>query len=314
MTKQPFHVNWKVTTGQTCILNLDAAFNPFNKAKNAFFLSYEHIVFPGGEDHVTVHWTTNIVGSPPLVITQRVNSAQDFFKILLVADAAKRSQKFGRMSLFIPYFPGARQDRVCNPGEPLTVKVYADLINSCGFDDVIICSPHSEVTPALLDNVTVIDLDMMFAERISAEIFARSGASTLNVVCPDAGAGKRVMKIAGLIQEIFPNKTINLIRCEKVRDVKDGSLREFFVAADTLDGNPCIIFDDIVAYGGTFLGLADALKSKGAGEIGIFTCHSDCQKGIDNLTGKFDYVYMTNSKLDVVYNDKRNLYVLDINL
>lgn len=314
MTKQPLHVNWKATTEQICVLDLDPAFHPYANVNNTFFLAHKHVVFPGGEDHITVDWTENILGDPPLIITQRVNTAQDFFKILLAADAAQRSRKFGTISLFIPYFPGARQDRVCNPGEPLTVKVYADLINACRFDEVIICSPHSEVTPALINNVTVIDLDVTFAAGIAEEIFARSSASTLNVVCPDAGAGKRVMKLARLLQEDFPEKTINLIRCEKVRDVKDGSLKEFFVAADDLGGHPCIIFDDIVAYGGTFLGLADALDKKNAGELNIFTCHTDCEAGAANLTARFGHVYMTNSKITIPYNDKRNLTILDINL
>jgi ribose-phosphate pyrophosphokinase len=299
MTKQPFHVKWQVTTDQICVLNLDPAFDPYVNTSDAFFLEHKHIVFPGGEDHITIDWTENILGKPKLIITQRVNSARDFLKILLATDAAKRSMKFSMISLFIPYFPGARQDRVCNPGEPLTVKVYADLINACRFDEVCICSPHSEVATALVDNVTVIDLDMRFAQQIATEIFGRNGSSTLNVVCPDAGAGKRVMKLAALIQQTFYDKTINLIRCEKVRDVKDGSLKEFFVASDSLGGHPCIIFDDIVAYGGTFLGLADALDKKEAGELNIFTCHSDCSVGVANLLDRFNYVYMTNSKINM---------------
>ena len=57
------------------------------------------------------------------------------------------------INLFLPYFPGARQDRVMVAGESLTVKVYANLINDLKLNKVTIFDPHSDVTPALLEKV-----------------------------------------------------------------------------------------------------------------------------------------------------------------
>lgn len=310
MKKQHLHLAWKVSTDQFCVLDLDANFTPYSQVKNAFALQHTHITFPGGEDHITIHWLDEILGKPSLVITQRVNSAQDFFKILIAADAARRSRKFSTISLFCPYFPAARQDRVCNSGEALTVKVFADLINCARFDEVIIASPHSEVVTALLDNVTVIDLDLNFAIPVANTVL--NGGNILNVVCPDAGAGKRVMKIASLIQKGLPKIVINFVRCEKVRDTVSGSLTAFFVAEEDLGGHPSIIFDDIVAYGGTFLGLHDALKLKNSGDISIFTCHTDCIAGVNNLASSFKQVFMTNSKIDVDLVEYSNLTIFDI--
>jgi len=60
------------------------------------------------------------------------------------------------INLFIPYFPAARQDRVMIQGEPLSVKVYADIINNANVNKVTVYDAHSEVTSAVLNNCKVI--------------------------------------------------------------------------------------------------------------------------------------------------------------
>lgn len=294
----------------TDILNLSEGFNPVTGETR--ILNWKSNTFPGGEQHVHI---TDKKESDSLVITQRVNSSADIMAILLANNAA-RIMGYKDVSLVCPYFPAARQDRVCNPGEPLTVKLNAQLINSCGFSKVTILGPHSEVTPALIDNVEVVDYDMFYATESFAllnEIKENPNPHVFNVICPDAGAGKRVGKIATMLQNRFGGwARVNLIRCEKVRDVMDGSLKEFFVAADDLEGATSIIFDDVVAYGGTFLGLAEELRKRNCGPLGIFTYHADCQAGLDNLESKFDGVFTTNSKRDYPETDKVKLINFEV--
>jgi ribose-phosphate pyrophosphokinase len=300
--KQHLHTHWIKKNDETCVLNLDTAFSPFADTTNLFFLQFKKLVFPGGEPHFQI--TTDVALENPgdLIITHRVNSAADFMDIILAVDAARRAG-FINLKLVIPYFPAARQDRVCNVGEPLTVAVFAKLINDCGFSQVVIFTPHSEVTPALLNNVVVVD-DHSYAKSIVLRMIQDDRSiKNINIVCPDAGAGKRVGKIATHLATEFPDIQFDMIRCEKIRDVKDGSLKDFFVQADDLGNHTSIIFDDVMSYGGTFLGLADKLRDKNCGKLAIFTSHADCQAGLDNLATKFDAVYTTNSKRDYVTND-----------
>jgi ribose-phosphate pyrophosphokinase len=215
------------------------------------------------------------------------------FDIILANDAARR-MGFRNISLILPYFPAARQDRVCNVGEPLTIKVFTDMINSCGFESVTILCPHSEVTPALINNVYVLD-ELKYVEQ-ALESYHHN---EINIVCPDAGAGKRVGKVVQyLANGPKKYKKINLIRCEKVRDVKDGSLKDFFVQADDLGGWPTLIVDDINSMGGTFIGLGKKLRDKNCGKLMLFTTHADCVQGIQNIIENFDHYYTTNSKKD----------------
>lgn len=292
LMKNKLHVAWKQISNPF-VLNLDPDFRPLEiKHPDYNVLEFKTSVFPGGEQHFQI---TNGEYPGDLIITQRYNSAADLMLIILANDAAKR-MGFTNIQLVLPYFPGARQDRVCNTGEALTVKVFVDLINSCGFDRVFIYSPHSEVTPAVINNCEIIDLDSYYLEKILREQCPGQSDSIVNIVCPDAGAGKRVANLAKAMAKLYPQNTINLIRCEKVRDVASGELKEFFCASDDLGGFVTIIADDICSYGGTFKGLGEVLKKKNCGKLILFTSHADCVQGLQNMVEYFDHVYTSNSK------------------
>lgn len=297
------------------VINLSDGFEP----ESAFThnpLDFALSTFPGGEPHFFFKEIPHDAKVSKLTITQRYMTVADLMLIVLVNDAARRIG-FNDIELVLPYFPGARQDRVCNPGEALTVKVFANIINSCKFSKVSIYSPHSEVTPAVIDNCEVIDLDPQFLSNIiTLNRYDTIPYFTVNIVCPDAGAGKRVSKLAKHLAKKFSNLTVNLIRCEKVRDVVTGELKEFFVQADDLGHFPTIICDDIVAYGGTFKGLGEVLRKKNAGDLILFTSHADCVEGVDAMTAYFDQFYTSNSKKDwvTIGRNKENFHCFQIKL
>jgi ribose-phosphate pyrophosphokinase len=286
------HVQWKATAQYPYVLNLDTEFKPYSTGVELDFKKFQ---FKGGERHFQI--TSNVEYISELYITQRYNKIGDLFDIILANDAARR-MGFKNISLILPYFPAARQDRVCNEGEPLTIKVFTDMINGCGFDSVTILCPHSEVTPALINNVVVLDELKYVESLVESLVESFKEERHINIVCPDAGAGKRVQKVAQHLSNTFKIKQFNLIRCEKVRDVKDGSIKEFFVDCDDLDGYPTLIVDDINSMGGTFIGLGKKLREKNCGKLMLFTTHADCVDGIQRITENFDHYYTTNSKQD----------------
>jgi ribose-phosphate pyrophosphokinase len=250
--KNHLHLKWNIET-ELCKLNLSKGFDPI-RAK-CFNLDFEKTTFKGGEPNIRI--SSKIAGDGKLIITQRFNKIEDLFDIVLAHDAAVR-MGFVSIRLLLPYFPGARQDRVCNEGEALTAKVFAEIINRCNFDEVIILCPHSDVITALINNVSVIDEFPFIEEAL------RHGCkiNEVNIVCPDAGAGKRTMKIVQRLSEKYPDNKVNLIKCEKVRDVKTGELSGFSVDCDDLQGLPTMIIDDINCMGGTFIGLSKILRQR----------------------------------------------------
>jgi ribose-phosphate pyrophosphokinase len=266
------------------ILNLSDGFSPISlKHGWAQEIEYEKFIFSGGEPHIKLKpdWTTEDV----IAVTTRINSMNDLGLLLVAVDALYRVGNFAKINLILPYFPGARQDREMVPGEPLTAKVYADIINDLSFDGVTILDAHSDVTPALLDNCNSVT-NHKFVAQVIRELNFTDGYW---LVSPDAGANKKILKLA---QHLEAEK---VIKCDKVRNIKTGALSSFEVYADDLMDMPCVIVDDICDGGGTFIGLAEELKKKHAGDLYLVVTHGIFSKGLDTLNKVFKGIYTTDS-------------------
>ncbi len=270
-------------------LHLDPSFTPYGTS-----IAFEAFLFSGGEPHIKI--TTSNIGKQ-ITITHRINSFKDLGLLCIATDALKRAG-VEQINVVIPYFPGARQDRVMVYGEPLTVKVYADIINAQNYDEVLIFDPHSEVTPALLNNVKVIE----------NYAFVKQCLETINenvvLISPDGGALKKIYKVSEYLGGV------EVVECSKKRDVKTGKLSGFRVYEDDLEGKHCVIVDDICDGGGTFLGLAGALKEKNAGKLSLIVSHGIFSKGFDALDQSFTTVFTTNSFKDISSDKIKQIPVL----
>ena len=259
-------------------LNLDKSFNPYMGEE----IPFECFDFPGGESHIKISGSH----SHEVTITHRIRSFNDVGMILLAADALRRMGT-GRLELMIPYFPAARQDRVMVKGEPLSVKVMAEIFNSLKLDKITVFDPHSEVTPALLNNCEVI-YNYDFIGKVMEDI----GEEVL-LAAPDGGALKKIYKVSEALEGV------PVVECGKMRDVKTGKLTGFRVNTDDLGGKNCLIVDDICDGGGTFNGLAEELKKKNAGNLYLAVSHGIFSKGFDDLFKHFKGIYTTDSFSDI---------------
>lgn len=291
-------------------LNLTKGFNPFD-ATEAECIQFESFTFSGGESHIKLghNQATN---QNNIIITHRLNSMNDLGLLLVAVDAVKRQYddlNFERqvISLFIPYFPGARQDRVMVDGEALTVKVYTDIINSLNLDKVIIFDPHSDVAPALINNCEVIN-NHKFVSKILEEFDTDyiPHMITKNIICPDAGASKKIIQLTQYLEKDIikycklhnNNKIFQMYpvtKCDKIRNTSTGELTGFEVYSDDLQGKDCIIVDDICDGGGTFMGLAEELKKKNAGDLYLIVSHGIFSKRFKELSKHFKAIYTTDS-------------------
>jgi len=259
------------------ILNLDHNFKPFSDKKEIEFQSF---IFSGGEPHIKIKPDFDV--SETVTITHRINSFNGFGLLLLAVDALKRMD-VKLINVFIPYFPAARQDRVMIAGEPLSVKVYADILNSLKLNKVTVFDAHSEVTSALLDNCEVIS-----NHAFIAEVLKKIG-NDVKLISPDGGALKKIYKVSEYLGGI------DVVECSKSRDVKTGKLSGFKVYDDNLQGIDCLIVDDICDGGGTFIGLAEELKKKNAGKLYLAVSHGIFNKGFDVFQKDFEKIFTTNS-------------------
>ncbi|AZJ36761.1 ribose-phosphate diphosphokinase [Tenacibaculum singaporense] len=259
------------------ILNLDKSFTPYGTENN---VDYNFFTFSGGEPHIKI--ISELENVSEVTITHRIQSFNDIGTLLLTTNALK-NMGIKKLHVVLPYFPAARQDRLMVSGEPLSVKVYADIINTQNYESVTIFDPHSEVTPALLNNCKVID-NHIFIEQIIQQL-----SDDLLLISPDGGALKKIYKVATHLQNY------EVIECSKSRNVKTGQLTGFKVYADDLQGKDCLIVDDICDGGGTFLGLAKELKAKNAGNLYLAVSHGIFSKGFEELEKYFTKIFTTDS-------------------
>jgi ribose-phosphate pyrophosphokinase len=266
-----------------------------NIHSNEFF---DIIFMPGGEPHVK--WKGENLQGLNAHLLARINSANDLLSTLAITDSFKRQKS--QIEITIPYWPGARQDRVSSYGECLTAKIYTDIINAQNYKRVNIIDPHSDVTPALLNNCNILPI-----RHIIQKIVRENKYDT--IIIPDAGASKKMFSYYFPQEE--DRRGLNFVQCLKIRDILTGKLSGFKVCDSINYGAHCLIVDDVADGCGTFIGLADKLwgtgYSFGIGKLGLYCTHGIFSKGTECLFKQetereswnpFDEVFTTNSIRD----------------
>lgn len=212
-------------------------------------------------------------------------SSDDVMKIFLANDALQRLG-FKKIDLYMPYVPYGRQDRVMTHGEPLSLKVFANLINSCNFGKVTICDPHSSVTDALFNNLVVKDISTWLNVQI-ANIKEDNPNASIGLISPDAGATKRTIMASELSG--VPVSSIATKERQSNGDIKI-NLSFSGVAPDV-----AIISDDICDGGKTFIELAKVLKEEhGVQRVYLIVTHGIFSKGLSVFDGLLDGVTAYN--------------------
>lgn len=237
----------------------------------------ETFTFPGGEVHVSLN---DLEIGDRIVVWAFLDNAEEVMKLLMTFDALRRIQPRSRIELHLPYFPYARQDRVCNPGEALSAKVIANLINGLKADTVTLYDPHSDVIGALIENVNIIAQEELLQELIPFAV--EQGVA---LVAPDAGAEKKTMKFAQTLPE-----GAEIIFGSKIRETKTGKITKTTIKGDVA-GRKVLIIDDICDGGRTFIELAKVLRTEGAKKIYLYVTHGIFSKGIDPLAPHFDEIF-----------------------
>ena len=247
-----------------------------------FKLDIQTLVFPGGEVQVTIDHKAD---PDFLLIVANLTSSQDVMTLLMVTDALKRAYPGVPIRLEMPYVPYARQDRVANPGEALGARVFCDLINAQCYESVTVEDPHSDVVTALLDRVRVADLTFPLQKLVT-----RLGNVAL--VAPDAGARKRVSKLAQTLGGL------PVVCADKVRDTLTGKISATQVP-DNIPDCDLLVIDDICDGGRTFTELAKALRARQQvlgikRNLYLYVTHGLFSKGLDALRADYKEILTHN--------------------
>jgi len=234
----------------------------------------EFSTFPGGEEHVRL--LKSVEEYTTFTILANIDRSSELMRLILLTDAIRVQNPNATLLLDLGYLPYARQDRVCNRGEALSLKVVCDIINNLDFLVVYLDDVHNPV-------VTLEYLERAHLFHIDELIEPDQYKDVTKVVVPDRGARCRGKLISDLLE-------VPLICSDKER-TEDGI--KITVEEGVTDSDVVLVVDDICDAGGTFLALAKELPA--------------CEKHLFVSNGIFSHDakvrLLTSYKTVAAYND-----------
>ena len=210
---------------------------------------------------VFVEIQENVRGEDMFVIQSTSFPANDnLMELLIMIDALRRASA-RRITAVIPYFGYARQDRKVGPRTPISAKLVANLITEAGANRVLTVDLHAGQIQGFFD----IPTDNLFAMPVMVrDIKEQMGAKLPMVVSPDVGGVVRARALATRLGT-------DLAIVDK-RRAKAGESEVMNIIGD-VEGQACVLIDDIVDSGGTICNAAEALLKNGATEVYAYATH-----------------------------------------
>lgn len=260
-------------------------------------IKYKISKFPDGQQTIDlIEWRDLLNPIRGAVkISSRLNSFKDLELIICAVQAVRNINPTKNISLYVPYFLGARSDRKFKEGGINYLKqVICPIINSLNLISVEVLDPHSDVLEACLNNFKKINNHALVKFALE-KIDNKNGAQDrICLVSPDAGAYKKVFDVA---KEFGIDK---IITANKIRDINSGNILKTELPTLNFDRSvKYVIIDDICDGGRTFIELAKAIGAvEPTAMIYLIVTHGIFSAGLKPLNEWFEGIYTTNSVID----------------
>ncbi|PUA82366.1 ribose-phosphate diphosphokinase [Nocardioides currus] len=218
--------------------------------------------FANGE--IYVRYEESVRGCDAFVIQSHTSPINEWImEHLLMVDALKRASA-KRITVVMPFYGYARQDKKHRGREPISARLVADLFKTAGADRLITVDLHADQIQGFFDG----PVDHLMALPILADyVREKYGDQELAVVSPDAGrikVAERWSARLGGVPLAFIHKTRRTdVANEVVANRVVGDVR----------GKICVLTDDMVDTGGTIVKAAEACVADGAAGVIIAATH-----------------------------------------
>jgi len=239
--------------------------------------------FADGETHLQIQ--ENVRGADVFVVQPTSRPVDvNMMEVLLMLDALKRASA-ERITAVLPYYGYARQDRKDRPRMPISAKLVASLLETAGANRVLALDLHAAQIQGFFD----IPVDHLFAAPVMIEYFdGRRRGKGLTVVSPDAGGVERARAFAKRMDA--PLAIIDKRRT-------DANVAEVMNIIGDVEGQHCLIVDDLVDTAGTLVKAVEALLAKGATGVAACATHAVLSgPAVQRIAAsKLDELVVTNS-------------------
>ncbi len=182
---------------------------------------------------------------------------------LLMVDALKRASA-KRITVVMPFYGYARQDKKHRGREPISARLIADLFRTAGADRLMAVDLHTAQIQGFFDG----PVDHLFALPLLVKYVAEHiDRNEITVVSPDAGRVRVAERWTDLL-----GAPLAIIHKRRDPDVPNEA-KVFEVVGD-VEGRVCVVIDDMIDTGGTIVKAADQLFENGAKDVIVAATHA----------------------------------------
>jgi ribose-phosphate pyrophosphokinase len=182
---------------------------------------------------------------------------------LIMIDALKRASA-DRITVVLPFYPYARQDKKHRGREPISARLIADLLRTAGAHRLMTVDLHTDQIQGFFDG----PVDHLFAQRLLADHVATKYAGhNITVVAPDAGR----VRVAERWADRLGGTPLAFIH--KTRDPLAPNTVTTNRVVGEVEGRLCVLVDDMIDTGGTIAKATEKLFEAGASDVVIAATH-----------------------------------------
>src|SRR5690625_3391723 len=219
--------------------------------------------FANGE--IFVRFEESVRGSDAFVIQSHTSDINTWImEQLLMVDALKRASA-KRITVVVPFYGYARQDKKHRGREPISARFVADMFRQAGADRLMAVDLHTAQIQGFFDG----PVDHLFALPLLADhVRSRVGTDNMTIVSPDAGR----VRMAERWSDTLDGAPLAFIH--KTRDplVPNEALVNKVVG--DVAGRTCVLIDDMIDTAGTITKATEALFENGAADVIIAATHA----------------------------------------
>ena len=220
-------------------------------------------------------------------------------EFILAATQSLRELGCEDISLRIPSLFSARCDRkFVEGGNSYLKQITAPILNMQNYSSVTVVDVHNfkQAKRRIHNLINETVLPKLVIEAISD--LRKTENKKCYIISPDKGAKPRTESVCSELVHLIGNFT-SVIQCDKVRDMHTSKIIGLDVPLEDFGGTDCIIIDDLIDGGRTFIDISEILKNRNCGKIYLVLAHGIFSSGFDKLRTCIDKIYVTNSFKDI---------------
>ncbi|MXV50942.1 ribose-phosphate diphosphokinase [Pedobacter sp. HMF7647] len=194
-------------------------------------------------------------------LIQSTNQPNDnLIELLMLIDAARRASAH-YITVVVPYFGLARQDRKDKPRVAIGAKLIANLITAAGADRIMTMDLHAAQIQGFFD----IPVDHLDGSIIFVPYIKSLNLPNLTIASPDIGGSNRARTFAKFFNA-------EMVICDKRRK-RANEIESMSIIGD-VTGQDIVLIDDICDTAGTLAKAAGLIMENGANSVRAVCTHA----------------------------------------